>query len=216
MGRFPISRRQAVALLWAIASAALVALSLEYFAIAEEPEGPEAEGQPGVEDVWQPFESEDGKFEILFPGEPVFKKSIRGTVFGNIEERHYEISTEEGEFSAEYNDLPLLISLLATDRMIYRRAKDALLEELKATEVYFAKVGRDGLPGMEIGFETKKDVGIARLYMKKKRLYVLVATVPKKGGDASNISRFIDSFEHTKKRRRKPHKYIDMRQPEKE
>jgi len=216
MGRFSISRRLSAALLWAIAAVVLISISMAPYSSAEEEAEFAAEDSEEVADIWQPFESEEGKFEVLFPGEPELKESVRDTVFGEIKERHYEISSEEGEFSAEYNDLPMLISLLATDRMIYRRAKDALLKELKADEVYFVKVDGDGLPGMEIGFETKRDIGIARLYMKKKRLYVLVATVPKRRGEAMNISKFIDSFEHAGKRGRKPHKYIDMRQAEQE
>ena len=210
MGHLSISKRRVAGLLCVIVSVVLVFILAASPAFAQEFA---AEGDLEAEEAWRPFESEEGGFGILFPGEPLFKQSVRDTVFGDIEERHYEISTEEGEFSAEYNDLPLLISLLATDRMIFRRAKDALLKELKGKEIYFVRVKHDKLGGMEIGFKTKKKMGIARLYMQKRRLYVLVATVPKKGGDAANTSKFIDSFELVKKRRHKPHKYIDMKQP---
>jgi len=170
-------------------------------------EGDEAEG-----DGWQVFESEEGRFEVLLPAKPHFKESVRDTMFGDILERHYEISTEEGEFSVEYNELPLLVSLLATDRMIYRRAKDALLKEFKAKEVDFRRIEQDKLDGTEIIFSTKDRVGTARLFMKKRRLYVLVATVSRKDGDDAAILKFLDSFDLTGKRYRKPHKYIRMQQ----
>ncbi len=169
--------------------------------------GDEAEGEG-----WQVFESEDGRFEVLLPAEPQFKESVRDTAFGDIKEKHYELTAPEGEFSAEYNDLPLLVSLLATDRMIYRRAKDAMLKEFKAEETAFGGIEQDGIEGMELSFETKDRRGRARLFMKKRRLYVLVATVSRKDGDEANVLKFLDSFDLTGKRYRKPHKYIRMQQ----
>lgn len=165
------------------------------------------------EGAWKEFESEEGKFEVLFPGEPHFKQSVRDTVFGDIEERHYELETPEGDFSAEYNDLPLLISLLATDRMIFRRAKDALLKEFEAEEISFGKVRQDKIKGVELVFDTKENLGRARLFMRKRRLYVLVATVSRKEGDEANILKFLDSFDLAMRRRRKPHKYKRMLEP---
>jgi hypothetical protein len=209
MRRLSMSRRRAAVLLWAIVSVALISISMAFAASAQEPE---TQDYIESEDVWRECGSEEGNFEILFPGEPTYRHHVRDTAFGDIEENIYELTNAEGEFSAEYTDLPTLISLLATNRMIFRRAKDALLEEFKGKGIYYVTADYDNLDGRELGFETKKETGIARFYMKKKRLYVLVATVPKKGGNAANISKFIDSFEPTKVRRRKPHKYIDMRQ----
>lgn len=186
-------------------------ISIQEAQIGTEARG-EATAEGEAEDGWREYGSEEGDFGILFPGEPSYRHHVRDTAFGDIEENIYEFTDDEGGFSAEYTDLPTLISLLATNRMIFRRAKDALLEEFKGKEIYFVNVKHDKLGGRELGFETKTETGIARFYMKKKRLYVLVATVPKKGGDATNISKFIDSFELMKVKRHKPHKYIDMRQ----
>ena len=49
--------------------------------------------------------------------------------------------------------------------------------------------------------------------MKKRRLYVLVATVPREGGEVADILKFLDSFDLSMKRHRKPHKYKRMLEP---
>lgn len=164
----------------------------------------------GYDQGWQLFESEEGNFEIEFPGEPSYRESTRDTPFGDIQERVFELENEAGDFSAEYTDLSLIIALLASDRMIFNRAKRAMLEEFGAEEIYFVDVDLDRMDGRELAFETKGAFGLARLFMRKKRLYVVVATAPKGGGAFPNVSRFVDSFGLLKKRQRKPHKYIDM------
>lgn len=167
------------------------------------------------EGAWRLFESDEGGFEILFPGMPAFKQSIRDTAFGDIVENHYEIVDETGDFSAEYNELPFAIVLLASDRMIYKRVRNALLEEVGGKERSFEKIKQGALKGRELIFETEESYGRARFFIKKKRLYVLFSTIPKDGGDEAKMLKFLDSFEpFGKARGRKPHKYIEMQKPE--
>ncbi len=159
---------------------------------------------------WPLLESEEGNFEIEFPGIPSYREATRDTRFGDLKEHIFELENEMGDFSAEYTDLSLIIALLASDRMIFNRAKRAMLEEFHAKERYYVDVELDGMDGRELAFEANGRLGLARFFIRKKRLYVLVATAPKASPEAANVARFVDSFSLLKWRQHKPHKYIDM------
>lgn len=168
---------------------------------------------PADEEGWIQLSSKDGGFEILFSGIPAYKRTLKDTRVGEVEENLFELSTDDGDFAVEYTDLPGIAVLLGGTKAILRKVKGELLKNEKGRELEYFRMEQDDERGAELAYRTKTRLGRARLFLVDKRLYVVVASVDEARGDRRVINKFLDSFSFLKRKfQRKPHKYIDIQQ----
>lgn len=181
----------------------------------EAPESGQPLGEVAVVDEqgWKRVSSKEGGFDVLMPGEPSFTHTIKDTRVGEVEENLFEYASKAGDFAVEYTDLPGIAVLLGGTKAILRKVKGELLKNEKGKQVEYFRIKQEGEKGAELAYTTQTQVGRARFFLVDKRLYVVVASVAKQGGDTQRITAFLDSFSFSKRTfQRKPHKYIDIQQ----
>ncbi len=170
--------------------------------IKPEPQGHQASIKS---DEWHEFTSEEGRFSVMLPGTPKFSQTIKDTSIGDLEENNYSLKKKNIDFSIEYLDLPILSRIIGL-KNIFKRSKNGLLEEEKGEELSFVSIKQDGLRGAELIYETRRQKGKARFFLKRNRLYVLVVSIQKKSDDDIVMDKFLNSFK-VFKIMHKPHKY---------
>jgi hypothetical protein len=156
--------------------------------------------------VWQRFTSEVGRFQIEAPGEPEIEHEFHDSPVGKIETHIFTWKNGELDFSADYSDLPWLATFFGGRKKILRRARESLMEDEKATELSVEEIRLDDYDGIEVRFTTPPEndqpplIAKARLFLIKKRLYVLVARAPVTRPQYENIERYLGSFQLLSKR----------------
>jgi hypothetical protein len=140
---------------------------------------------------WQTFTSTAGRFSILMPGNPQLHQHIHQSFVGAIQENTYSTATSDGDYSAEYSDLPWVAVSLSGAGTIFRRAKEGVLRDNGGAETSFDSIALGKHPGKELSFHIPgKESGKAHFFLVEQRLYVLVAT----SSDPGNVQRFLNSF----------------------
>ncbi|MCL1469636.1 hypothetical protein [Argonema antarcticum] len=148
--------------------------------------------QPSVlvaQSDWSEFSSASGGFAVLMPGTP--KEESETSDDGSVE-YSYTLSLEKAAFLVHYTDIPNADELSAEE----------IQELLDGTPADFAKgaeakllgtrsISIDDNPGKEFEFTLSDGTpGKARVYMVKKRLYVVVGMT----SESENTERFLNSF----------------------
>ncbi len=140
---------------------------------------------------WQTFASTAGGFSLLVPGRPQFRERVHQSFVGAIRENTYRVTSGDGDYSAEYSDLPWVAVGLGGPETIFRRAKEGVLSDNGGVEGSFNVLSLGKHPGRELTFQGPgRESGKARFFLVERRLYVLVAS----GANPANVQKFLDSF----------------------
>lgn len=130
------------------------------------------------------------------PSQPETDDSVDHTIIGAIGQNLYTVTLTSESFSAEYSKLPGAVVDLAGQGRIFEEAVKNLLKTDRAKKVSLADITFDGHPGKEVHYRAGDQHGTARMYLVEDHFYVLDASVGP-DGDASDITRFLDSFQLT-------------------
>ncbi len=147
---------------------------------------------------WQTFESEQGRFSVLFPGEPEEGAESAPTLEGDVEARYFVAEQGRIGYSVFFIDYPPEVASVDSDALLDEAIRTHM-ESVKATARRKKEITLDGYPGREFRFETLEEGTIiitrVRYYLVENRMYVLgvLSTAP----DASlpDIDKFMDSFQ---------------------
>ena len=109
----------------------------------------------------------DGSFlSAAFPGTPNSKSGVEDTAAGGI--RHHTLSARNGdaELSLTATQLPATVTVMTTDNMLYRKARNELLENYDATRTSWSSCRHAGHPCRKLGYSTRDGRhGIAHFYL---------------------------------------------------
>ncbi len=150
---------------------------------------------------WQRFTSTAGRVSVLFPGAVKHRLDIVDSPLGHIKEHRFSWVGRNLELDASYSDLPRLALIFGGYKKIFSEAQKALMEathgELKA--YHLNKWGRYRAADMEFevlpnGKNKRAQIGQARFFLVKRRLYVLVALTNQPKPDLMSLEKFFGSF----------------------
>ncbi len=146
-----------------------------------------------------PFSSEEGRFTMEAPGEPQRTHMAHSSFIGTIHVYTYKVRTTEANYTMAYSDVPKIGIFFAGPKNVLKRAKKGFLKNAKGEELDYYPTDHEGTPGMELKFKLfgekpgDKNQGIARFFLVKNRVYVLVVTYMDSSQDEAN-EKFLDSF----------------------
>lgn len=149
---------------------------------------------------WKIFRSQDGGFAVEMPGEPAISEDVDHSLLGSVTTHLFTVALPSEEFTAEYSDLPHLALVLGGPTTILKKAKQALLKDVRGEELTFRlQKGRDSARA-ELSYvgspETNPGVaGFARFFLRGDRIFVLhVMLSDGRRIDPKRVTRFLGSF----------------------
>lgn len=150
-----------------------------------------------TEEEWATFESEEGRFSILFPGEPKEQTESVSTAIGTIETEFFMVEQKDMAYSLNYADYPADIVAASDAGMMLNGARMGAVSNVNGELLDEKEITLDGYPGREIRIEIDEDDIIvrARFYLVENRLYVVQALSKKSKASSEEIDEFLDSFE---------------------
>lgn len=151
-------------------------------------------------DGWHVFCSEAGGFRVDMPGEPTARRSVEKTFVGDVTNHLFTVELPSEEFTVEYSDLPHLALVLGGPTTILKKAKAALLKDVRGSEVTFRLHREKGNERAELTYmglegENPGVSGFARFYLRGDRIYVIhVMLSDGRHIDPVRVARFLGSF----------------------
>jgi hypothetical protein len=142
---------------------------------------------------WQEFLSDDGNFSVMMPGHPSRQKNVDATRVGHIAENIYTWKSDDLTVTAEYSDLPGVAVFLGGHVAIYKRSRNAFLENVQGAEIAFDPITVEGYDGRELVYKTPMLFGKVLFLLVHERLYVMQGVVPS-GGNKTRIDQFLRTF----------------------
>ena len=142
------------------------------------------------------FHSEDGKFKIIFSGEPTHTPEIIPTEIGDIKMHMfmYEKSITEAEMVA-YNDYPsAMVDLVDADQML-QDAKKGSVESLGATITEEKVITYNGHKGLEFKANSSQYYVNYKVFIVKNRLYQIALMRDGSYAVQDDVDNFFNSFE---------------------
>jgi len=129
------------------------------------------------------------------PGKPKVSEETHKSFVGAVHETSYTAKIGGVPYTVSVSELPGAAVALGGTGTILGKARDSLLKDAGGTETAFNKVTIGGEEGRELSYDTPSGSGQAKLALKDKRLYIVVAAGPKAA--AAAITRFVNSFQLT-------------------
>lgn len=149
-----------------------------------------------AEDGWHRFRSEEGGFQVEIPGVPVVSRTVEKTFVGDVTNHLFTVQIPSEEFVVEYSDLPRLAMALAGPSTILKKAKDALLKDVRGDALTF-RIFRDRAELSYVGHHEDNPgvAGFARFFLRGNRIYVLHILLSNgRRIDPDRVNRFYGSF----------------------
>lgn len=152
-----------------------------------------------VADEWRVFRSEEGGFRVEMPGEPSAADTVEKTFVGDVTNHLFTVQLPAEEFTVEYSDLPHLALVLGGPSTILKKAKEALLKDVRGNDLTFRLFRKKGNERAELAYVGREDnpgvFGFARFFVRGDRIYVVHFML---GGerriDPERVTRFLGSF----------------------
>ena len=147
--------------------------------------------------TWQVFESKAGRFRVDMPGKPVETTETRRTIVGTLTGYRFEVENKDSFFLVEYRDLPGVARVFMSTESLVEQAADGLLDfaggPAQKNEVTQIK-GHSARNLRYTRKEREDQIVRAKVILAEKRLYLIIAGVPKQKGEDARVQRFFDSF----------------------
>jgi hypothetical protein len=143
---------------------------------------------------WATFESEDGRFSILFPGKPEEQTESVSTVIGTIETEFFMVEQRDMAYSLNYADYPAEVVTASDVGMMLDGARMGAVANVNGELLDEKEITLDGYPGREIKVEVEEDDIIVRacFYLAENRLYAIQAISKKSKASSEDIDKFLD------------------------
>lgn len=147
---------------------------------------------------WREFNSSEGGFSVLMPGNPAKKIKTVNTVFGPIDNPVFALVQKDVMYAVMYCEYPATVVQASTPDAIL----DNVLNSTKASGKTLGEsiISLNGCPGRELELELEPEESDVLLTMKirmfmfdSKMFQVMVAT-PKGSAASQDVMRFLDSF----------------------
>jgi hypothetical protein len=151
-----------------------------------------------AQSIWKRFSSSDGRFAVLFPGEPTVVKQALPYADGQTTEIHafyVERPTEDTTYAVAYNDFPfggeVSPELL---KQAFDNGRDRMVGEAKLLSEQTISLGQFG--GREFKFiRNDGKLTRARMYYVGGRLYQIVVETGREKHLTKSIEGFLNSFQ---------------------
>lgn len=159
-----------------------------------------AAGKAADGEDWRVFHSEDGGFQVEMPGEPAGSQTIEKSFIGDVTNHLFTVEVPFEEFAVEYSDLPGLALALAGPGTILKKAKEALLKDVRGEELAYRLIRKKSDDRADLSYigrvgENPGVFGFARFFLRGNRIYVLhVMLSGDRPIDPERVSRFFKSF----------------------
>ncbi len=158
---------------------------------------------PMAQSIWKRFSSTEGRFAVLFPGEPgELKRPVQYGTDQATEFRMFYVERpkEKIVYAVAYNDFPMAGNTITPELM--QRAlvsgRDSMLKSLQATLISERPIQLDTAPGREIIFKLPNNaLGRIRIYFVGQRLYQVwsIVDADRQKYLTKSIEGFLNSFE---------------------
>lgn len=152
-------------------------------------------GAPQQAKDWVQYNSEEGRYSVLLPTQPVLNSQDATTSTGQKATQHYASSTDESTaYLVGYFDK-------AGATFSFDRARDGMVAKIRGTLLAEKVISLSGYAGREVKVAAKGSDGgdyiaVARYYEVKERIYVVEVVFPKENESAAagKSAKFFDSF----------------------
>jgi len=145
---------------------------------------------------WQELKSEQGKFSVLMPGIPNYKKHIVNTSSGMLDLHEYSLNKPDIAFSASYCDYPIEVVKQTSKKVILSNVRDGVISGMHGRLLSELIIEINGHPGRQLHAEISSGTGImeGRIYIVENRLYQISVATGKQNAFSTDINRYLDSF----------------------
>ncbi|WP_159784656.1 hypothetical protein [Sodalinema gerasimenkoae] len=149
-------------------------------------------------DSWRPFQSREGRFEVLFPQQP--ERMQQRVELPGESTTQYAFASEDGsaEYLISYTDYPQeFISRIGEPSDFLQAVKEGFLGGIQARDVVSQSRRLQGYPGLRVEYVTPNGLsGYAHFYLVNERLYQIIVTPQSRnaGNWSDNAQRFFSSF----------------------
>jgi hypothetical protein len=144
---------------------------------------------------WQEVSPPGSGFRVMMPGMPIEQEEGEDTPQGRAKGKRFlsRASDRFQVYAVEFVDYPEAYVRLNSAADLFKSQKDALVPS-EGQLVSEAVITLSGFPGNELQVETKDDrIMVFRMYLVKRRLFVLVAKC-RKGDRPREVETFFNSF----------------------
>lgn len=147
-------------------------------------------------EAWKPFSSAQGRFSILFPGEPKEMTEVNNIPAGSVVERRAQLITNIAWYEANFAAGPVTVE--TPDRMI--AALDAMRNDVLARNpgqlLTETSINIQGHPGRQVVWRTEKGLLMkVRFIVSGNRIYSLLFAIPEQNDLSDEIRQFRKSIE---------------------
>ncbi len=146
---------------------------------------------------WKKIKSEEGNFEIMFPGEPKFEIQNIPTAVGNIKGYMYSYVSKDNStsFLIMYTDFPAHLMAQANPTDVLNSTLGGQVRSVGGNITRQKEIYLDDIyPGLEAQYENQQAIFLTRIYIRGNRLYQLLSATSDFKGNKDVIMKFFDSF----------------------
>lgn len=146
---------------------------------------------------WLNFESESGRFSVLFPGAPDEQVESVQTAIGVIETQFFMVTQRDLAYSVNLADYPPEMIAAGDTQQMLDGARDGAVSNVNGELLEEKELTLGGYPGRELKVRVEEEgiVVRARIYLVNERLYVIQAMSKERLASSEDIDKFLDSFE---------------------
>ena len=154
----------------------------------------------GAQDEWTTFTSEEGRFSVLVPDEPVKSELRQHSFVGTVVDHIFTSEASDASYTVDYSDIPHFALDFAGPDTIYEHAKGALLKKTFGKPTSYTDASVSGAAGKRLVYDTPpapgrpKMRGDAVLVLVGSRLYVIDVVSPESVAEA-RAERFLSSVD---------------------
>jgi hypothetical protein len=146
---------------------------------------------------WETFSPADGKFSVEFPGPPTQKIQRVPTAAGELVAHSFAYEEKDYAYTVGYSDYPAGVMQPGLEDRILDSARDGAVENVRGKLVSEERIALNGHPGRNLKVTILSGRGTvdARIFLVGNRLYTAIASSETERASASDVRRFLDSFQ---------------------
>jgi len=155
---------------------------------------PESPQEPVLS--WRELRSQAGHFHVLMPGKPQLEHSALNTEVGQVDMYYWGIQQDPYSFAIMYADYPPSALKDRDPQQMLTNARDGAIANVGGALVSDQNIQLSDHPGREvhISIQNEKMMGIARFFLVRNRLFILICVTDREHILAPAIDKFMNSF----------------------
>jgi hypothetical protein len=147
---------------------------------------------------WQPFNSAEGKFNVLVPSKPKLQVEDVESSRGMVKYYRFTSVSNIGLFSVTYFDHPELLNNAGQMEARLDVIRDGVTNSLGGERISEKKIKLNGYPGREFAVKKSEqgsdDLYQWRIFLIGKRVYQIAVATERKDSGAPDVAKFFTSF----------------------